>query len=67
MIPSDHLESVCQRGQGEKCCRYLGMGPGGWRCLKLTEFRTMLDHRRSEGSIRAMDDNCDGLEHSEAN
>ena len=61
MVSQEHRDNVCLQGKGKECCSYLGMGPNGWQCLKLTSFRTLLDQRRAEGSIRAMGDNCDGI------
>jgi len=31
---NNHLEEVCQMGQGAKCCKFLTLGPEGFACAK---------------------------------
>jgi hypothetical protein len=52
---------ICGFGNGETCCRYLAMGPDGWRCLKCSAFRAMIDARSAAGQMAAKGDNCDGI------
>lgn len=60
-ITADDIEKVCGLGSGEKCCRYLGMGPKGWQCLKHSSFREMIDARMAAGQMVAKGDNCEGF------
>jgi hypothetical protein len=64
MALSEHTaDTVCLRGKGEKCCRYLGMGPGGLRCMKLDpSLKALLDARVAQGTMGAKGDNCEGVE-----
>lgn len=52
-----YIKTVCRIGQGAACCRYLTMGPGGWRCEKLTTLRATLD---AANHMVARGDNCPG-------
>jgi len=62
-IPKDHVMETCRPGAGEKTCRYLMMGPGGWECAKLQEgFKRTLDERVAANTITAQADNCPGLD-----
>lgn len=62
-LPADftdeHRANVCKLGQGADCCRYLGMGAGGWSCEKRGSFRVAIDGRAE--TMRAKGDNCDGV------
>lgn len=60
VIDEGHLAEYCQPGHGATTCRYLGVGPGGWTCLKLTSFKMLLDARVTAGTISARGDNCAG-------
>jgi hypothetical protein len=62
MIPENHLREVCRLGEGSGACVYLGIGRGGWQCLKLTGLRNRIDSMRLKGEMTAAGDNCDGLE-----
>ena len=59
--PDDQwTREVCRIGQGEACCRYLTMAPGGWSCEKHTVLSFTLDARAAAGTINARGDNCPG-------
>jgi len=60
-LSDKQASEVCGLGKGGKCCRYLGMGQGGWRCLKHSEFRATIDARFAAGQMAAQGDNCDGF------
>lgn len=60
MINEDLVKETCKPGTKD-CCRYLMMG-SGWECAKLTGLKYLLDARVAEGSIRAVGDNCPGVE-----
>lgn len=62
----DHVKTVCKMGQGEKCCRYLGMGEHGFECLKKDELhKASIDLKWATESHVAQGDNCDGYEKEE--
>ena len=58
-VPQGHVDKVCKPKTTETC-RYLGIGPDGWECLKHTVHAPYLDARVEAGTIRARGDNCDG-------
>ena len=61
-IPEAHLHSICKLKQGCKTCRYIGLVPKlGFVCAKKTPMKDMLDSRVSEGKMKAIADNCEGL------
>lgn len=60
-ISQKHLDTVCKRGQGEECCRYLCIDRSGWMCAKLTPLKTTFDERVADGKMRSKGDNCEGL------
>ena len=59
-ISEEQWKTVCKPGTRE-CCRFLTCGAGGFECAKLTELRTLLDFRVSQGQMNATGDNCEGL------
>lgn len=63
-LTAEHIASVCKRGRGELCCRYLMMGPGGWCCARAKgqAWIDQLDERVKAGTIRARGSNCGGCE-----
>lgn len=62
IIPDDHLEGVCRRGQGAATCAFIIMVPGsGFECAKGTPFEAVLRQRRDAGQLTAQGDNCPGL------
>jgi hypothetical protein len=60
VISKDDAAGRCQLGKGRDCCSFLGIGPGGFVCLKESIFEPTIILRRAEGSIRAMGDHCQG-------
>jgi hypothetical protein len=55
-------KNVCKVGQGQECCRYLGMANGDWTCFKLDQgMKTFLDRRVAEEALKARGDNCPGI------
>ena len=60
-ISADHVESTCKPGT-EDCCAYLVMGTNGFECVKLNELKFTIDLRLAEGTMRAIGDNCEGIE-----
>lgn len=62
-LPIKHVTLVCKIGQGDKTCRYLGLGVA-WKCLKHTSLRAMLDERAQNNKMTAQGDNCDGYSSS---
>lgn len=64
-VSSEHVKEVCGLGKGELCCSFLLMGPGGWKCAKSVgneSFFIMLLERRLDGKIRAIGNNCNGID-----
>ncbi len=59
-LKSPYIEDVCKMGQGEETCSFLGMGQGGFRCLKGTELQAIIEARRAAGVMGAKGDNCQG-------
>lgn len=63
IVPIEHMKNTCKPGMGDgTTCRYLGFGPGGFQCLKHTEFKSLLDDRVAKNTINAQGDNCEGIE-----
>lgn len=60
-IAEETASGTCGLGKGKDCCRYLGFGQGGWRCLKNSEMRAAIDRKFAEGSMAAKGDNCEGF------
>lgn len=61
-IPNAHLQSICKLKQGSNTCRYIGLVPSlGFVCAKKTPMKAMLDERATEGKMKAIGDNCEGL------
>ncbi len=52
--------TICKMGQGDKCCRYLGVGTKGWECFKESSLKETLDNRVQH--MVAKSDNCKGFE-----
>lgn len=65
-IAEETVNGACGLGKGEGCCRYLGLGQGGWRCLKHSEMRAVIDRKFAEGSMTAKGDNCEGFPRRDA-
>lgn len=59
-VTDEHAKDVCKVGQGADCCRYIGMGPKGWSCLKHSNMKPFLDGRVAAGTMNARGDNCEG-------
>lgn len=57
----EKVKDICKLGQGENCCRYLGLGEKGFECLKYTEYALQLDLRVFEKTITARGNNCPGI------
>jgi hypothetical protein len=62
-VEQHYVKHVCKMGQGHDCCRYLGGSKDGFVCLKLSEFKKLLDTRVFEKSMVARGDNCDGFDY----
>jgi len=60
-IPKAHLERVCKKGEGQETCRYIGLGPEGFVCVKNTKLARFLDERVANDQLKAQGDNCNGL------
>jgi len=58
-ITEEHLKKICRIGQGNKCCRYITVGPKGFACVKHTRVRN--------NDMVAQGDNCDGYPSKEGN
>ena len=53
-IADDNVEQGCRLGQGAGCCAFLGIGAGGWECLKAdSKCRITLERRLRNGSMNA--------------
>ena len=64
-VPDEHVRDTCGLGKGALCCSFLLMGPSGWKCAKSIgneSFFIMLLGRRLDGQIRAMGNNCNGID-----
>jgi len=59
-VTPEHAETVCKSGKGEIACSFLGLGEGGFSCLKKSSFESAIQERRRAGSIGAKGDNCSG-------
>lgn len=62
ILERTYVDSVCKRGKGAKCCRYLMFGAEGFECAKLTDIKAHLDDRVKNETIVARGDNCIGVE-----
>lgn len=61
-IPEDMIDSVCKRGQGHECCRYLTFGGGRFCCSKnVMPIKRLLDIRVADQDMNARGDNCEGI------
>ena len=55
------LRAVCRIGLNGETCRYLGVGPDGFQCLKNDpSLKGMIDARVATGTFNAQGDNCEG-------
>lgn len=61
LIPTAHVTETCRIGHKSATCRYLGAGPGGFCCLKHSEFKDLLDQRVANNTMKAQGDNCEGF------
>jgi len=62
IVPIDHVKKFCKLGT-IFCCRYLVGRKDSFECAKgLPEIKILLDQRVKNGTIRAVGDNCDGIE-----
>ena len=53
-ITNEEAKDVCRLGQMVACCAFLGMGAGGWECLKADpKCRITLERRLRNGSMNA--------------
>jgi hypothetical protein len=64
-ISDDHVNAVCQPGEGAKTCRYLCMGvrsdgKSGWQCAKHSNLQEYIDAKVRLNAIHAHGDNCEG-------
>ena len=59
-LTEEHVEGVCQRGQGEATCSFLSIGPGGFQCAKDTALEGVIRQRLAAGTMSAKGDNCEG-------
>ncbi len=60
VIDKAHVTSVCRPGERTKTCRYLILGPGGWRCALGSDLQSTIDGKVSRGEMVAISQNCDG-------
>lgn len=60
-VTNAHRKSVCKIEQGKDTCKYLGLTAGGFFCAKHTPMRLVLDKNASEGKMKALGDNCEGV------
>lgn len=56
----DWARNICKIGTGERCCRFLTVGPEGWSCEKATAMGSMLTERAAAGNMTSQGDNCEG-------
>ena len=61
LIPVKHVTETCRIGHRQATCRYLGSGPGGFQCLKHSEFKDLLDQRVANNTMNSHGDNCEGF------
>lgn len=62
-ITDQYLKEVCKPGTFE-CCRYLSCGAKGFQCEKLGPMRGYLDNCVARNEMRAVGDNCEGLDNA---
>ena len=60
-IPPAHLKGVCKYKQGKETCRYIGLSPNGFSCVKKTPIKNALDERVQNNLMKSQGDNCEGL------
>lgn len=57
----NHVMSVCKPNKDEQTCRHLAMEGKGFRCIKASPFRRIIDEETEAGATRAKGDNCEGI------
>ena len=60
-ISKKHLEHICQINTGEACRYISAISKKHFVCIKNSPIQPMVDKWVKEGSIGALNDNCDGL------
>lgn len=56
------LESLCKKGAGAECCRWLSRGGKGFFCAKLDfAIARYIEEQFAAGRMNAQGDNCPGL------
>lgn len=59
-LTSDEAKEICQLGQAEKCCPWLGAGIDGFVCIRMDYPNNMAIHKRiEEGTMKAKGEQCD--------
>jgi len=62
IVLNDHIKQFCKPGT-IFCCRYLVVSNEGFECVKSDlELKALLDQRVEDNAIRAVGDNCEGIE-----
>lgn len=60
-LDMDFVINTCKMGKGAETCIYIGAGPNGIECQKLTPLGVELKKRADNGLMSAQGDNCDGV------
>lgn len=53
-LSAEEVEDICRIGQGEKCCAFLVMAPGGFECIRMSyPMNSAIFARLEEGTMNA--------------
>lgn len=61
LISKNHVFRVCQPGT-VNACAFLSLCSDGWECMKNTEYEKLFQAKRMSGAIRAINNNCSGVD-----
>ena len=60
-IEEDKLNNICKCYKKDKTCKYIGLTPYGFVCVKNTPLKKVLDDRSDKDLMVAKGNNCKGL------
>ena len=53
-LSAEEAKDICRLGQGEKCCAFLVVAPGGFECVRMNaSFSGTILSRLEEGTMNA--------------
>jgi len=59
-ISDTYLDSICKIHQGEKTCRYICLSIDGYKCVKNTPMKKVINNMVKDRIIKVNGDNCAG-------